>query len=123
VERELAALDAALAGESVDPDLTGLAELAVAARAARSEPSPALAASLDSRVAEGFPRPPRFVDRVAAPFVALRQRHLLLPALGAVTSVVLVVVVATSLIGGSDSDNTPTLTPMSRPPDAAQEKS
>ena len=35
VERELAALDAALAGEPVDPDLAGLAELALAARAAR----------------------------------------------------------------------------------------
>ena len=30
-ERELAALDAALAGEPVDPDLAGLAELALAA--------------------------------------------------------------------------------------------
>ena len=45
VERELAALDAALAGEPVDPDLTGLAELAVAAREARSEPSASFAAS------------------------------------------------------------------------------
>ena len=47
VERELAALDAALAGEPVDPDLAGLAELALAARAARPVISSEFSAALD----------------------------------------------------------------------------
>src|SRR4051794_24991817 len=86
VERELAAPDAALAGEPVDPDLEGLASLARAARAARPALSSEFASSLDARAAAGFPRPPRRIDRVMAPIRGLRSRasrRMLLPALGA----------------------------------------
>jgi hypothetical protein len=56
MERELTALDAALAGRPVPGDLAELGELAVALRAERTEPAPAWAASLDERVRRGFPR-------------------------------------------------------------------
>jgi hypothetical protein len=106
VERELAALDAALAGEPVDPDLEGLASLARAARAARPTISSEFASSLDAREAAGFPRPPRRIDRVGAPLRVLRRRvsrRMLLPALGAAATLLLGVVVVTSLVGGGDS--------------------
>jgi hypothetical protein len=106
VERELAALDAALAGEPVDPDLEGLASLARAARAARPATSDEFASSLDSRAAAGFPRPPRRVERVVAPLRGLRSRasrRMLLPALGAAATVLLGLVVVTSLVGGGGS--------------------
>ena len=54
--RELAALDDALAGRAVDPDLADLAELAVALRDERPAPDPAFARTLDARVERGFPR-------------------------------------------------------------------
>ena len=54
--RELAALDDALAGRPVDPDLADLAELAVLVRDERPVPDPAFTRSLDSRVERGFPR-------------------------------------------------------------------
>ena len=55
--RELAALDDALAGRPVDPDLADLAELAVALRDDRPAPDPAFTRTLDTRVERGFPRP------------------------------------------------------------------
>ena len=57
VERELEAIDRALGGEQVDPDLEVLAELARALREERVGAEPDFAADLDQRVAEGFPRP------------------------------------------------------------------
>ena len=54
--RELAALDDALAGRPVDPDLADLAELAVVVRDERPVPDPAFASSLDERARRGFPR-------------------------------------------------------------------
>ena len=54
--RELAALDDALAGRPVDPDLADLAELAVLVRDERPVPDPAFANSLDERARRGFPR-------------------------------------------------------------------
>ena len=47
--RELAAMDDALAGFPVEPDLTELGELALALREERPEVSPEFAASLDAR--------------------------------------------------------------------------
>jgi len=47
--RELAALDDALAGRPVDPDLADLAELAILVRDERPAPDPAFAHSLDER--------------------------------------------------------------------------
>src|SRR3954462_9838307 len=62
-----------------------------ALRAHAPEPSPAFAAELDRRVAEGFPKPPRR-RRVSLPS--------LWPALAAATVLVVVAVVAISVVGG-----------------------
>src|SRR5918999_4389425 len=60
VERELEALDDALAGRRVAPDLTELGELALLLREERPTPSDGFARHLDHRVAHGFPgRDPR----------------------------------------------------------------
>ena len=67
VERELEAIDRALGGEPVDPDLEVLAELARALREERVGAEPGFAADLDQRVADGFPGPaPRPPARGAA---------------------------------------------------------
>lgn len=75
VARELAALDAALAGDPVDPDLADLGELAVQVRDARPRPDAGVVARLDERAAAGFaPRPSarssRAHGRLAVSFVA-----------------------------------------------------
>ncbi len=57
VERELEAIDRAVAGEPVDPDLEPLAELARALSEERPDTDPGFAADLDQRVADGFPGP------------------------------------------------------------------
>ena len=53
-QRELRALDAALSGGSVDREHEPLAELALALRADRAQPSKEFAHALDARAAEGF---------------------------------------------------------------------
>jgi Domain of unknown function (DUF4349) len=95
VERELAALDDALAGRRVAPDLTELGELAVALREERSEPSLAFGTALDEKVARGFrhPGPRRASGR-------RRWRDWLTPALAMTATVMLVAVVAVSLPSG-----------------------
>ena len=55
IERELEAIDRALGGEPVDPDLEALAELALALREERVVAEPEFAADLDQRVTAGFP--------------------------------------------------------------------
>jgi uncharacterized protein DUF4349 len=57
IARELAALDAALAGESVEEDLTPLREIALALRAERPVPAPETAQRLDAKVEERFRAP------------------------------------------------------------------
>jgi hypothetical protein len=93
--RELAALDDALAGRPVDPDLTDLAELAVALRDDRPASDPAFARELDTRVERGFPRAKRRT--------AFHWPKLTLPALGLAASALLVVVIATSVPNGDDA--------------------
>jgi hypothetical protein len=93
--RELAALDDALAGRPVDPDLADLAELAVAVRDERPAPDPAFARELDQRVERGFPR-------AAKRRTAFKWPKLTLPALGLAASAFLVVVIATSVPSGGD---------------------
>jgi uncharacterized protein DUF4349 len=94
--RELAALDDALAGRPVDPDLAALAELAVALRDDRPAPAPAFTGSLDERAERGFP----------APAGARRRRRgvkwprLTLPALGLAATAAIVVVVALGSLRG-----------------------
>ena len=56
---ELEAVDNALAGRSVDPEHTELADLALRLRDDRPEPSLTWATHMDRRVAAGFPRKPR----------------------------------------------------------------
>ena len=100
--RELAALDDALAGRPVDPDLADLAELAVLVRDERPVPDPAFARSLDERAERGFPRSETRRMR------AFSWPRITLPALGVAASVLLVVVIATSLPGGGSTDDSAT---------------
>jgi hypothetical protein len=97
--RELAALDDALAGRPVDPDLADLAELAVLVREERPVADPAYTRSLDTRVERGFPRATKRRRLLAWPRITL-------PALGVAASVLLVVVIATSVpTGGGSGDS------------------
>src|SRR6187455_3831692 len=57
--RALAALDAALAGDTVAPDHAELRDLALAVRAERPRPRPEFELALDLRAHEGFPRADR----------------------------------------------------------------
>jgi Domain of unknown function (DUF4349) len=99
--RELAALDDALAGRAVDPDLADLAELAVALRDERPASDPAFTRTLDTRVERGFPRPARARKRRG-----IKWPRVTLPALGVAASLLLVVVIATSIPrGGNQSDS------------------
>src|SRR6188472_4554557 len=66
-------------------------------REARPRPREAWVAELDARVAAGFPR----VRRRRLP--ALPRRAVLVPALGTVACLLVAVVVAVSLLGGSGS--------------------
>ena len=109
--RELAALDAALAGEPVEPDLADLAELGALLREERPEPDPTFARALDDRVRRGFPR--RAQGRaVPAPHGAARLRAWLSGALrspvalgSAATIVLVAVVVGISQLPSSSDDN------------------
>jgi len=97
LDRELAALEDALAGRPVDPDLADLAELAVLVRDERPVPDPAFASSLDERAGAGFPRSAK------RRMPAFSWPKITLPALGVAASVFLVVVIATSIpSGGGD---------------------
>lgn len=106
--RELAAVDAALAGDRVDPDLVDIERLVLAVRDERERPSGPFCERLDARVAERFARPrPAGVARALGLVAAARartSRRMLLPALGAAASLLLVVVVATSLLTGPGED-------------------
>ncbi|HYM57477.1 MAG TPA: DUF4349 domain-containing protein [Solirubrobacteraceae bacterium] len=95
--RELAALDDALAGRPVDPDLAALGDLALLLRADRPVPDPAFARRLDVRAERRFPRERARRGGVKWPRIAL-------PALGTVASAALVVLVVISgPTGGGDS--------------------
>ena len=79
IERELDAIDRALAGRPVDPQLEDLALLAAEIRTERPEPSAEAEARLDRLAAEGFP--PRASDRLGRAsrrtsdvFAALRRK-------------------------------------------------
>lgn len=110
--RELAALDAALAGDPVEPKLAELAELALVLRAERPRPQPQFAAELDARVRAGFsPRTPESRARTAAGQprrVRVRRRPRLLPtALAGAASLFIAVtaVVSSGVLSGSDGGN------------------
>jgi hypothetical protein len=108
VAETLDAIDATLAGEPVDPRFAEIAELALLLTAARPQPAPAFAASLDHRVAHRFawetPKPRR------------RTRWALSPAWGggivAVTGVLVIAVVLAWSGGGSSSSSSQNGTPV-----------
>jgi hypothetical protein len=103
VERELEAIDRALAGEPVETDLESLAELARALGDERADAEPGFAADLDQRVADGFPRPDQLAgsQRLAElrrKLAAVPPRRILAPA-GAAATVLVVAGVAISQSG------------------------
>jgi hypothetical protein len=99
--RELSALDDALAGRPVDPDLADLAELAVALRDDRPAPDPAFARSLDARVERGFPR----AAKARAGRRGIKWPRIPMPALGVAASVLLVAGIAVSVPRGGDEQS------------------
>ena len=112
VERELEAIDRALAGELVDPDLEPLAELAREMREERVGAEPGFAAELDQRVADGFPRPGRLAG-LRKRLAATPPRRILAPAGAAATLLVLVGVAISqsSEIGGGNGGVSPQSVP------------
>jgi hypothetical protein len=107
-ERDLAALDAALAGEPV-PENQALAELARELRAERPTPEPRFGAELDARAAEGFrgARPSGPLARLRERIAATPPLRMLAPA-GALATLAVVAGVAisqtTSPDGGGGDD-------------------
>ena len=94
VERELEALDDALAGRRVAPDLTELGELALLLREDHPQLTDGFGRYLDNRVERGFPgRDPR--TRASARRW-LTWQGWMAPALGAMATAVLVGVIAVS---------------------------
>jgi len=98
--RELDALDRALSGLPVDPDLRAFEELVADLRATAPEMSPAFAARLEHDVAEGFPQP------AERPPLRLRRprRWVLLPAAGVLAAALVALVV---VLGNGDSQTSP----------------
>lgn len=100
-ERELDALDRALAGEPVDADLRDFEDLVDDIRATAPQMSPGFAASLEHRVSEGFPA----TDEHPAP--RSPRRWVLFPAAGALCAALVGVVVVLGANGtGRDSAGT-----------------
>ncbi len=98
-ERELDALDRALAGEPVDADLRDFEDLVHDIRATAPEMSPGFAASLEHRVSEGFPA----TDEHPAP--RSPRRWVLFPAAGALCAALVALVVVLGTIGGGEDQS------------------
>src|SRR2546430_661390 len=125
VERELEAIERALAGLRVDPDLDDLAELASELRSERPEPTAEAEARLDRLAAAGFPARSsdhlgRLRQRVSSAFRPVREKgaRRLLPALG-VTGVFLVAigigVSASGILRGSENGSPQTVSQQAKP--------
>jgi hypothetical protein len=110
--RELGAIDDALAGLPVDPDLTDLAELAVAVRDERPLPDPAFVRALDARAERGFPPAARR---------GIKWPRLTLPALGVAASILLLVVIAVTVPRGSNDSGSSGGGGGSKAPDSASQ--
>jgi hypothetical protein len=98
VQRELDAIDAALAGEPVAPELTELGALALALRDERPEADPFFHRKLDTAAEAGFPRPPRW-SRIRG---LLGTSPMLLP--GVAASVLLALLVSVALLSSGEKD-------------------
>jgi hypothetical protein len=101
-ERELEAIDRALAGEPVDFDVRELEDLVHDMRATAPQMTPAFAARLEHEVSEGFPTPrerPTAAERLRR--AGGPSRWLLLPAMGSLAAVVVALVV---VLGGGATD-------------------
>lgn len=111
VERDLAALDAALRGDAVEPQHAELAALVDDVRAQRPAMDPAFAATLEERVAGGFPEDEPAAERPA------RRRRAWRPVLAlAVAGSLAAGVVLPDVLGGEDAERT-----LSQAPGAAEE--
>jgi hypothetical protein len=102
VERELEALEAALAGRAVEPELAEVAAFATELRAARPTPTEEFAARLDARAGEGFSGAEGGRGRAASLRARIRSaplRRRLMP-LGA--TALAAVVVATAIVASRD---------------------
>ena len=103
VERELAALDDALAGRPVAPDLAELGELARALRAERPAISAGFAAGLDANVERGFPDgSPRRASAWRRWSGWAGWAGWMAPALGVTATALLIAVVIIATPGGGD---------------------
>jgi hypothetical protein len=115
-ERDLEALDRALAGEPVEFELRELEELVRDVRATAPEMTPAFAARLEQEVRDGFPssqeRPPISVRR---PWRG--RRWVLLPAAGSLAAVLVALVVVFG--GGRDNGAGDSLSSSDTPPTEA----
>jgi hypothetical protein len=85
--RELAAIDRALCGAPLDPDLREFEELVADMRATAPEMTPAFAARLERDVADGFPEP------VERPLLRRPRRWVMLPAVGVLAAALVALVV------------------------------
>jgi hypothetical protein len=98
VRRELDAIDAALAGDPVAPELTELGQLALALRDERPEADPFFQRKLDSSAAAGFSRSSRWSKLRGT----LSATPMLVP--GVAASVLLALIVSVALLGkGADT--------------------
>ena len=103
VERDLQAIDAALAGLDLHPDFDELARLAVAIRDERPSIDDEFAALLDQQAAAGFPREARTsaapaIARRAGEWLGSMRMRRLLPVAGAAASLLVVAGVAISVL-------------------------
>ncbi len=121
VEHELLAIDAALAGDSVPPELADLGALVRIARDDRPRPTDAFVERLDERARAGFAAEPDTPRRPLAGVRTRLRRRMLLPALGAAATLLLAVVVVTSVLGGGGSSKK--MFPLSGPPAKGQRTS
>jgi len=126
VVEELAAVDAALAGESVDPELMELGELALALRAERSRPRAEYVRELDRLAAEGFrPSPDTTGENLREPTgsrllltrARFRRPNNLSLAVGSAASVFLVsaAVISSGVFSGSEERARTEATPPAEP--------
>jgi Domain of unknown function (DUF4349) len=119
VERELDAIDAALAGEPVDPALAEIAELTVLLAGDAPRPDRSFAALLDERVAERFATSGPAIARSSRKWQrlgALIDRPRAIPALAGAATLLLVVGVAATELGRSGSPAPPGRIAFSTPP-------